>query len=187
MTLRIFGIENDLHTMRCSYNLLVLALCFLLFKLCVSVCAGRMRSWRSSWRNMWGRYRCWREKEAKAMTVKCKHTHTHTRVRALSVHHYELKLDFVSASQSIYFALKQQRTWMQTAKNKVIGFLSYARSVLVLFSGALMTTLYFYSTRPCQTERAGFPLSPAHFHLSRVLVFEKIRYLWLCFCVAEGC
>lgn len=104
-------------------------------------------------------------------------THTHTRVRALSVHHYELKLDFVSASQSIYFALKQQRTWMQTAKNKVIGFLSYARSVLVLFSGALMTTLYFSSTRPCQTERAGFPLSPAHFHLSRVLVFEKIRYL----------
>lgn len=37
-----------------------------------------MRSWRSSWRSMWGRYRCWRERGAREMMVSNTHTHVHS-------------------------------------------------------------------------------------------------------------
>lgn len=89
------------------------------------VCAERMRSWRSSWRSMWGRYRCWRERGAREMTVNNSHTHTHTRTR----HQYDLKLDFISASQRSEKHTQEKRSSLSFPD----GFVRWQMSLLTVW------------------------------------------------------
>lgn len=107
---------------------------FYLWAACVcvwSVCAGRMRFWRSSWRNMWGRCRCWRERGAKEMTVKhtCTHTHAHT---------------FCMTWDQIFIPWSQ--TGWSTQRKKVISSLDVPEHLCCL-SSAQPTRLSFNDTK----------------------------------------
>lgn len=85
------------------------------------------------------------------------HTHTHT------LHHYNLKLDFISVSQSIYFALKQKRSQMHTQKNKVISFLHIPDQLWCISQGLRCLTSSFYRVKPCQIMSE--PLAPLSLRL----------------------